>query len=316
MSRAMVMVCACAAIGMGAGPLWGQPFGSINAELPELAPTIEYVAEGETTIEETVAPTDELVADAIESCDECTEDAACCCECRVRTIGRGPVSGFGLHSPRFRGLRMVIRDHETWAWFWEHHTAPLDPAPPLPEIDFEDSVVVVAILGVRTSGGGPAIGITRATRCEGATVIDVAVNNWPGPLEMITNPFHIAVVSNRCLPRWASALFVSHAPPHRPGMVVGRVLAADEPEARPVPLEGALVRLIQPGEEPEVVARRLTDEDGFYRFIDVRPGRYEIVAAAEGYAPRGWPVQVHSSHATVVDLILHPEEPPLAATGK
>jgi hypothetical protein len=55
-------------------------------------------------------------------------------------------------------------------------------------------MVLVTLLGYQTSGGGPEITVTAVQ--EKACHIEIGVvNNYrPGPLDVITNPYHIVAV--------------------------------------------------------------------------------------------------------------------------
>ncbi len=253
---------------------------------------------------------DALAAETILDCTVCDEDsdagAACCCECPIHTIANGEISGFGLNNPHFRGLRAVIQDPQAWAAFWQRHTAHLQPAPTPPPVDFQHFSVIVAILGVQSTGGGPGIHIVRAGRCEHSTRIHVAVQEQPGPLDVITNPFHIVKVPRICLAPPGSVLFLSHTPAQVPGLVVGRVIGAPEPGTAPSPIAGALVRLIKPADPPIVVTATETNEMGIYRFPDVPPGPYRVAAGAPGYQPLRKPVRVIAGEPAVVNFLLLP----------
>jgi len=49
--------------------------------------------------------------------------------------------------------RLVIRDAATWAATWQQIVGTTQPAPSVPKIDFERSVVIVAAMGEQNSGG-------------------------------------------------------------------------------------------------------------------------------------------------------------------
>lgn len=98
---------------------------------------------------------------------------------------------------------MVIRDWKTWRWFWKRHTEGIYPSPPLPRVDFLKEIVLVVILGYQTSGGGgPSIEIKSVEEIFPFTDIIgkrvralVKENREPGPLDVITNPYHIVKLS-------------------------------------------------------------------------------------------------------------------------
>jgi len=117
------------------------------------------------------------------------------------TIDKGEVSYFRYGYPDFSGSEIVIKDWKTWAWFWKRHTEGIQPPPPLPKVDFRTEMVLVVILGHQTSGGGPSIEIKSIeeifpfTNISGKRVrVLVQENREPGPLDVITNPYHIIKV--------------------------------------------------------------------------------------------------------------------------
>lgn len=128
------------------------------------------------------------------------------------TIGKGEISYFQYGDPEFTGAEMVIKDPRTWIGFWQKHREGMVPAPPVPFVDFKVHMVLVAILGYQTSGGGPGIEIVSIENPYGAAprgarnlVVRVVENTEPGPLDLITNPFHIVKVR-----RAASVIFERH----------------------------------------------------------------------------------------------------------
>ena len=123
------------------------------------------------------------------------------------TLDRGEVSGFRYGDPDFLGGEMVIRDRTTWEWFWVKHTEEIKPAPPVPRVDFGREMILVILLGFQTSGGKAGVEIVsieelitqeppRSTRRTGpkAIVVSIDENREPGPLNIITNPYHIALL--------------------------------------------------------------------------------------------------------------------------
>jgi hypothetical protein len=270
---------------------------------------LDHAAAGPALLDLAELPPEDALPDCAE-CADADDGADCCCDCPIQTIDAGQVSGYRLGDPQFRGLRAVIQNQNAWSLFWGRHTAHLDPAPPLPPVDFSTTAVLIALLGPRPGGGGPAIHIMRATRCQGATIVHVAVNNRPGPEDNVSNPFHIVRVPRTCLAATGTVGFVSHGPPPLPAAVIGRVFAVTQPGGPADPLPGAEVRLLEPGPEPGLVAEAVTGDAGAFVMPDVAPGHYLIVAGAEGFAPDPRSIRIRPGRATVVDFVLRPGEPP------
>jgi len=109
------------------------------------------------------------------------------------TIAQGDISYYNYGDSGFMGTDLLIKDERAWAWFWEKHTAGIEPQPPVPAIDFVREMVIVTILGYQTSGGGPGITVLEVTYEAPSRVLHVVIgkNENPGPLTVITNPFHI-----------------------------------------------------------------------------------------------------------------------------
>ena len=120
-----------------------------------------------------------------------------------KTIDKGETSHYRYGDSNFLGADMVIRDWKTWKWFWVRHTRGIIPAPPVPKVDFLNEMVLVVMLGFQTSGGGPSIEVKSIEELwvpinltilpKGIKVI-VEDNREPGPLDVITNPYHIVRV--------------------------------------------------------------------------------------------------------------------------
>jgi len=135
------------------------------------------------------------------------------------TIDKGEASYYRYGDPDFSGAEMVIKDWKTWAWFWKRHTQSIQPLPPIPKVDFRTEMVLVVILGYQTSGGGPSIEISSIEGIVNCNVCLTSVkriralvkeNREPGPLDVITNPYHIIKVV-----RSISVIF-EHEPMEKP----------------------------------------------------------------------------------------------------
>lgn len=69
----------------------------------------------------------------------------------------GPVTFRTVAQGAFSGIqevkRVVIRDAVAWEKFWQEHAAKATPVPPLPEIHFQQEMVIITTLGTKRSGG-------------------------------------------------------------------------------------------------------------------------------------------------------------------
>ncbi|OGP73786.1 MAG: hypothetical protein A2V86_01420 [Deltaproteobacteria bacterium RBG_16_49_23] len=150
------------------------------------------------------------------------------------TIAKGEISYFRYNDSNFLGADMVIRDPMTWKWFWEKHTQGLSPALPLPVVNFWKEFILVTLLGFQTSGGGPAIEIISIEEIRDIDPVNLSLsanlifprgmralvmdNKTPGPLTVITNPYHIVKITD-LIPYTASRLrgiHISVAFEHQP----------------------------------------------------------------------------------------------------
>lgn len=59
----------------------------------------------------------------------------------------------GTFSAKIDAARVVCTTREAWQALWEEHTSDEDPAPPLPEVDFDESAVLAVFAGQRPSSG-------------------------------------------------------------------------------------------------------------------------------------------------------------------
>ncbi len=224
--------------------------------------------------------------------------------CQPITLLKGPMSGFGYQDPEFTGADLVILNAEEWQAFWNEHVALHDPPPPAPAIDFERHAVIAVVQGRQTSGGGPNIAILHLLP-PGDRVV-VFDDERPGPLDVITNPFHIVLVDRRCLR--PDPQFEHIAP--RPGSAVlmGRV-AGRLPGQDPRPLPGARVSLRSPdaGRPPRLA---YTGLDGSYFFVNVPPGAYGVKAEKPGFVPVLEPVLLPENGHVIKDFMLILPPPP------
>lgn len=207
--------------------------------------------------------------------------------CQPKTLALGDVSGWNYAAPGFMGEDLILRDNNTYQHFWAKHTANTFPPPYAPYVDFSQQVVLAAVQGVQTTGGGPNIIITgvvmqpspTATTRPMVTVM-VMDDERPGPLDVVTNPYHIVVLPAACVPPNASVSFRHTAPQPGTSIVRGRVFAPAN-SVDWLPLEGAKVTLIASNAAAPRVA--ISGHDGSFFFIPVAPGNYILDADAPPY---------------------------------
>jgi len=110
-----------------------------------------------------------------------------------REIATGAASG--IEEPS----RLAIRDKKAWeAWWREHTKNTFDPENPnkAPDIDFDKETILVATMGMRTSGGF-SIHFGEIHK-EGGTLKVTLKTQSPGPGDMVTmaltHPFAIIAI--------------------------------------------------------------------------------------------------------------------------
>jgi hypothetical protein len=129
------------------------------------------------------------------------------------TLDKGEISHYRYGDSDFLGAEMIIKDATTWSAFWKKHKNGIQPMPPVPKVNFRNDMVVVALLGYQTSGGWPAIEIKSVSDLSPVSniakrnyKIRVVENERPGPLDIITNPYHIVMI------RKAGSAMFEHEP--------------------------------------------------------------------------------------------------------
>jgi hypothetical protein len=127
------------------------------------------------------------------------------------TIAQGEVSFYRFLDPGFTGADLRIRDQVTWAWFWDLHTSGLFNPPPLPSVNFSTHEVIATVMGIQGTGGGPNIEVLEIETPHECSCLRVVIQDdeTPGPLDTLTNPFHIVKISRQ---RVTSVVFEHQAP--------------------------------------------------------------------------------------------------------
>jgi len=100
----------------------------------------------------------------------------------------------------FSGFRdpqqTVVRDQDAWQQAWTVAHAAMEPAPPVPAVDFGAETVLLVAMGTASSGGH-AISIDSMD-ASGTSQVIYLTRTTPGPTCMtaavITNPVHIVKV--------------------------------------------------------------------------------------------------------------------------
>ena len=97
--------------------------------------------------------------------------------------------------------RLVIHDQAAWAAFWTSVTWNMQPTPPVPEIDFTTSDVIVAAMGLRTTGGFEiAIEEVADTRTQRWVVVNEVTSRNCFTIQAFTYPFDVVRVPKSELP--------------------------------------------------------------------------------------------------------------------
>lgn len=119
------------------------------------------------------------------------------------TAPRQPVTVTRLAFSSISGFddpqRLVVRSGAEWQGVWATLHRRTNPVPPLPAIDFDREMVVVAAAGTKSTGGF-AVSIDSASETR-STIAVVVRSVSPGPncvvIQMVTQPVDVAVISRR-----------------------------------------------------------------------------------------------------------------------
>lgn len=112
-------------------------------------------------------------------------------------------------------------------------------------------------------------------------------------------------------------------PPPDPGAIEGHVSYEKDGALIPIPSAGLMAVLLRTdtsdtlddlmGDRP--VKHTATDEFGFYRFEDMRPGKYMVLAKAQGFKKASSEGEVKSLETYIMDFILEKRDDPTTDTG-
>lgn len=88
----------------------------------------------------------------------------------------------------------ILRDAAALRELWQTHTTGILPAPPIPDVDFSNEMVIAAFAGTR-SGGGYVLNVSGITVYSDRIEIDLSLTQ-PGPdcivTQALTQPFVFA----------------------------------------------------------------------------------------------------------------------------
>jgi hypothetical protein len=129
----------------------------------------------------------------------------------IETVEQGEISYYHYDDLNFTGVDLLIKNQQTWQWFWALHTAGRVPAGREPQIDFGKEMVIVTILGTQRTGGGPSTQVLEVNTGHRGQSLHVLIRDdeTPGLLQVITNPFHIIKLEKLPDP---SVVFEHHGP--------------------------------------------------------------------------------------------------------
>lgn len=102
------------------------------------------------------------------------------------TLDRGEVSGSTLTSPT------TFTNFDPWQTFWAQHAG----VRPIPPVDFDSMMVVVAMVGTRGEAGD-SVSVRRILRVDGGAIIEYVERvpgNFCSPAGRTLTPFHVVVV--------------------------------------------------------------------------------------------------------------------------
>ncbi|MEZ4829139.1 MAG: protease complex subunit PrcB family protein [Bacteroidia bacterium] len=92
---------------------------------------------------------------------------------------------------------MLIRSQEEWKSLWEKVTANRSPVPTLPEVNFDENLILAVFSGTQNSGGH-TIEIQRVAMEKGKYQVNV-LQTKPGSgcfvTDVLTQPYYIASVA-------------------------------------------------------------------------------------------------------------------------
>ena len=111
---------------------------------------------------------------------------------RLRTGATAYTTYSGLND----SVHTVIRDSAEWSAVWRGITRPFYPPPPLPQVDFDRDMLVVAALGARPTGGYDVV--IEGARQDASTIEIALRTSSPAPgcpvSAAMTQPVDLATI--------------------------------------------------------------------------------------------------------------------------
>jgi hypothetical protein len=92
---------------------------------------------------------------------------------------------------------LIIKTQKEWQDLWQKHVQGILPAPAIPEIDFDNNMVVAVFMGEKNTSGY-AIRISRIEEADDKIYIELE-ETIPSSdsvvTQQFTQPYHIAVIN-------------------------------------------------------------------------------------------------------------------------
>jgi hypothetical protein len=116
--------------------------------------------------------------------------------------GETPSQWKGVSSGVSEFRPVIVQTPEAWQTLWQQHTSNRMPAPPVPFVDFNQSIVVGVISGNKPTAGY-AVEITGTQSLPDQVIVEyreTAPLEGSIPAQTITSPFHIRIIPKTSLP--------------------------------------------------------------------------------------------------------------------
>ncbi|HPB32443.1 MAG TPA: carboxypeptidase-like regulatory domain-containing protein, partial [Candidatus Sumerlaeota bacterium] len=137
----------------------------------------------------------------------------------------------------------------------------------------------------------------------------------PGAVPAPVFPGQITSIVIRLMPR----IEPTPTPEPRSGDLEGHVTQEGPDGLIPIP-SARITAIRMDGAENEMIGTRVvrhaaTDENGYYSIEDMFPGRYLVMAQAQGFEPAKAETEIIADEVAVQDFVLAAAEPPVPDTG-